>query len=157
MALSENDMNYENLKYNGWNQVEKTITFDGGTTNGIGDESGTSNPFTIFNVTGDVIVKTIGICKTDLAGAGATLEIGTAIDTDGLIAQTTATNIDEHEFWHDNSPDSDLEASSVMTEKIVADSDDIIGTVGTADITAGVIKFICLWKRLGKIGKVEAA
>jgi len=157
VEISRNDLKYEDLMFDGWRQVEKTITFDGGTLNGIGDADGTSNPFTIFNVTGEVKAKVIGICTTNLAGDTATVEVGTSVDTDAIVAQTTATDIDAGEIWHDASPNSDIEAESVMSEKILANGTNIIGTVATADVTAGVIKFICLWRPLSKNGNVTAA
>ena len=152
-----NDLKYSDIKYTGWRAISKEITFDGGTTNAIGDYDGTGNPFDIFTVTGNVIVKVIGICTTNLAGSSATLEVGITGGTAKIIAQTTATDIDAGEIWHDASPDSGVEASSVLAEKIIANGKDIVGTVGTANITAGVIKFICLWKPIDADGNVVAA
>lgn len=153
--MTLNDYLHSENKYNGWKQVEKTITFDGGTTNAIGDHDGTGDPFTIFTVTGTVVVKVVGICTTDLVGAG-TLEVGVVGGTATILAQVAdTTSIDAGEIWHDATVDAFVEASSVMTEKIVANGKDIVGTVGTANITAGVIKFICLWKPLSSDGNVE--
>ena len=87
----------------------KTVTFAGGTTNDMGDFDGTGNPYTLFRVTGTVLMKLFAVCTADLAGASATLEIGTALSTAGLIAQTTATNIDNNEIWHDATPDASIE------------------------------------------------
>lgn len=156
MAGDISDINYSNMRYDGWRQTEKEITFNGGTENAIGDFDGTGNPFTIFSVTGNVKVKVSAICTTNLAGASATLEVGVTGSTASLIAQTTATDIDANEIWHDATPDSPVEASSVITEKIIANGLDIIGTVATANITAGVIKFVCLWKPITSDGAVSA-
>lgn len=152
-----NTLQQSNLRYDGWRQAQKTITFDGGTTNAIGDHDGTGDPFDIFTVTGDVIVKVVGICTTNLAGGSATLRVGTASDDAAIIASTTATDIDAGEIWHDASPDATVEASSVITENVVANGADVVGSVGTANITAGVIRFICLWKPLSRDGEVLAA
>jgi hypothetical protein len=118
--------------------------FDGGTTNARGDNGGTGDPRTLFTVSGLVAVKIVGLCTVNLAGAAATLEVGTALSTAGLIAQTTATDIDANEIWHDATPDASVEASSVMAEKLVFQN--IIETVGTADITAGNVYYVCLWR-----------
>lgn len=126
--------------------TEKTITFNGATTDAVGDEGGALDPFTIFDVVGTISCKLLAICTVSLAGASATLEIGTALTTNGLIAQTTGEDIDANDIWHDATPDASVEAATVLVEKVV--SQDIIGTVGTADITAGAIKFILLWKPL---------
>jgi hypothetical protein len=138
-----------------YESLETSVTFDGGTLNGIGDIDGTSNPYTIFTVTGVVEVAIVALCTTLLAGATATVEIGTALSTAGLIAQTTATNIDANEIWHDATPDSSVEASTVVLRKIV--SQDIILTAATADITAGVIKFILFWNPISSDGNVVIA
>jgi len=154
---SLNDLEYSEAKHNYWRQVEKTITFAGGTANAIGDYDGTGDPFSIFTVTGDVIVKVIGVCTTNLAGS-ATIEVGISGNTASILPQVAdASDIDAGEIWHDATVDSGVELSSVMLEKIVVNGADIIGNIGTANITAGVIKFICLWKPLSSDGKVEAA
>lgn len=145
----------QNAQVAGGFRCSKTITFDGGTTNATGDHDGTGDPFAIFEVTGSVAMRVFGRCTVDLVGASATLEVGTALTTAGLIAQTTAANIDANEIWHDNAPDASVEALSVLTERIV--SQDVIGTVGTANITAGVIEFICIWKPLSVGAEVSAA
>lgn len=135
--------------------TEKLMTFAGGTTNDPGDYDGTGNPATLFTVTGTVKLKILAICEETLVGNSATLEVGTATTTAGLIAQTTATAIDVNEIWHDNSPDASVEASTVLTETIV--SDDIIQTAATANITDGMIRYIALWYPLSKGAMVVAA
>lgn len=134
---------------------KKTITFAGGTTNAIGDHDGTGDPFDIFTVTGLVKARVFGFCTTNLAGGSSTLEVGTAKGTAAIIAQTTGTDIDANEIWHDASPDASVEAITVAPEEIVGQ--DIIGTVGTANITAGVIEFYCIWYPLSPDGYVVAA
>ncbi len=157
MRESINDLNLSERMYGSFRALKKTITFDGGTLNGIGDADGTNNPFDIFTVTGNVIVKVIGVCTTDLVGASATISVGVTADTDGILPTTTAPDITAGEIWHDATPDSPIELSSVMVEKIIANGADIIGTVASADITAGVIDFICLWKPISEDGRVETA
>jgi hypothetical protein len=135
----------------------KTMTFDGATTNDPGDLTGTGNPATLFTVTGEVICKVIAVCTTNLAGATATLEVGTTGNTAAIIAQSTATDIDAGEFWHDATPDAKVELSSVAGERIIVNGADIIQTVGTADITSGVIRYLCIWKPISADGNVAAA
>lgn len=118
--------------------------FAGGTTNARGDIDGTGNPRTLFTVTGTVAMKLLARCTVDLAGASATLEVGTALSTAGLIATTTATDIDANEIWHDASPDASIEAASVLVEKIV--NQNVIETAKVANITAGQIEYTCLWR-----------
>lgn len=151
------DLKYLHRKYSNWKPAEKEITFEGGTTNAIGDHDGTGDPFTIFTVTGTVRMKIIGVCSTSLVGA-ATLEVGITGKTAGLLAQVAdATTIDAGQIWHDATVDSGIELFSVMLDNIVANGANVIGTVGTANITAGVIKFLCLWEPLSEDGNVVAA
>lgn len=135
--------------------VEKTIEFAGGTTNAIGDFDGTGDPFTIFEVTGRVAIKVFAVCTEDLAGASATIAVGTALTPAGLIASTTATDIDANEIWHDATPDASTELSSVLTEKII--SQDVIGSIATANITDGTIVFYAFWRPLSDGATVTAA
>lgn len=140
--------------YSGLNSTEKIVTLAAG-LNGNGDFDGTGNPSTIFTVTGTVVMKLYAICTTDVVGASATLSVGVLGTTAGLIALTTGTNIDVGEIWHDATPDSGVENDTVAPEKIV--NSDVILTVGTANATGGVIKFICLWKPVTINGNVVAA
>ena len=104
-----------------------------------------------------LFVKVIGICTTSLVGAG-TVEVGITGGTALILAQVAnATTIDAGEIYHDAAVDAKVELASVMVEKIVSGGSDIIGTSGTADITAGVIKFICLWKPISEGSSVAAA
>lgn len=133
--------------------------FAGGTTNARGDDGGTSDPFTLFNVTGDVLARVWGVCTTLLSSAGGgTLEVGVTGNTAALIAQTTATDIDANEIWNDASPVLGVETlANIAGPFVVANGLDIIETVGTADITSGNIYYICLWRPLSPDGNVASA
>lgn len=137
-------------------KASKRITFAGGTTDAIGDDGGALDPFTIFTVTGDVLVDVIGICKTTLVGA-ATLEVGVTDATAALLAQlANATILVENEMWAPDATPTLAEAYT-PTAHGIGGGLDIIGTVGTADITAGVIDFYCFWRPLSSDGNVVAA
>ncbi|MBP9897468.1 MAG: hypothetical protein KBF28_03790 [Gemmatimonadales bacterium] len=110
---------------------------------------------TLFTVTGVVAVKVFARCTESLAGATATVEVGTALTTAGLIAQTTGTDLDINEIWHDATPDASVEAITVLSEKIVAQ--DIIQTIGTAGVTDGTLVYYCLWSPISSNGAVVAA
>lgn len=135
--------------------VSKTVSITNG-VNENGDFDGTGAVQKLFTVTGTVLVKLFATCSVNLASGGAaTVEVGTALSTAGLIAQTTATNIDAGEIWHDATPDASIELSTVLTEKIV--NQDINQKVATADITAGTITYHCIWKPISRDGNVVAA
>jgi hypothetical protein len=126
--------------------VEKTVTFDGATTDDPGDFDGEGNPTTLFTVTGTVLVKLFARCNTSLAGASATIKVGTALSDASMIASTTASDLDENELWHDATPDASIEASTILIEKIV--NQDILQTIGIANVTAGALTYICMWRPL---------
>jgi len=139
--------------------ISAPTAFAGGTTNARGDDCGTSDPLTLFTVTGTVEVKVIGVCTVDLASAGGgTVSVGTAVNNAGIIASTTATAIDASEIWHDATPDSSVEATSGAASwagKIV--TQDIKEYIGTADVTAGQFYYICQWRPLSIGGAVVSS
>lgn len=139
----------------GWRVATKTATFAGGTANARGDYDGTGNPATLFTVTGTVMVVTFGHCTTLLDGATATVEVGVASNTAAIIAQTTATDIDAGEVWRDATPAVGVEL--LNDPMVIVGGADIIETCATANVTAGVITYYCLWLPLSADGDVTAA
>jgi hypothetical protein len=115
---------------------------------------GSDGTVPLFEVTGTVLLKLFATCSENLAGDTATLEVGTALSSAALIAQTTATNIDANEIWHDATPDASIEASTVLTEKIV--NQDVLAKVGTAAISDGTLTFHAMWKPISRDGNVVA-
>lgn len=139
--------------------VKKTITFDGATANAIGDENGTGDPFTIFTVTGTVLVRVFGICTTLLGGSTSTVEVGVDNNTAAIIALTTGTDIDANEIWRSATPDVGVVAYTVgnVAQFLLANGLDIKGEVKTANMTSGVIDFYCLFVPISEDGDVVAA
>lgn len=138
--------------------VEKCVptAFAGGTANSRGDDGGTSDPFTLFTVTGDVLLGIYGVCTTDLTGANGTVSVGVTGNTAGLIPLTTGTTIDVGHIWMDTTPSVGLDVSDSLNFYIVTNGLDIIETIGTADITAGNIYYVCLWRPITATGNVVA-
>jgi len=135
---------------------KKTITFDGNTVNGIGDHDGTADPTTLFTVTGDVAVVVVGVVKTTLVGA-ATIEVGVTGATAAILAQVAdATLLAVNEFWGADATPSLAEAIAARAHGIGGGLD-IIMTLGTANVTAGVIDFYCFWVPVSSDGNVVAA
>ena len=135
-----------------YSSLETTVTFDGGTLNGIGDIDGTSNPHTLLTVTGIVELAIIAVSTTLPVGASATIELGTTINTADIIAQVTASTMAANEIWHDGTSDASVEVSTVITRKIVTQNVELLAA--TADITAGVIQFIVFWNPISCDGNV---
>jgi hypothetical protein len=133
-------------------RVSKTVEFDGGAG------SGAVGTVALFTVTGDVFVMLVGYCSEDLteAGATATIEVGTANGTAGLIAQTNAVDIDTGEAWFDNSPAA-IETLTSIAGAFIGGGDDIIATIGTQNVDDGTLTFHCFWTPMSDGATVVAA
>ena len=135
-----------------WRLESKAYTFAG--------EGGAQGAINLFTVTGDVEVEIFGICKADFTSGGvATIEVGVSGNTAVLIAQTTATDLDNNEIWFDASPTTTVESINTVTGRrfIISNGQDVIMTIGTADLTAGSCTFYCRWRPLSSTGAVAAA
>lgn len=142
-------------------RVAKKVSsaFTGATGNSHGDSAGTGNPYTLFTVTGNVVIKAIwGVCNVTLTGASATLEVGVTGNTAAFIAQETGTDIDSGGVF--------VSATQAVGTAAAAGSGalipltaglDIIETVGTADVTAGQIDYYCVWAPVEPGATVVAA
>src|SRR3990167_4308760 len=160
--IERRNMGYKNLDFlniAGFHvAVVKPVAFTGGTANARGDKDGTQSAFTLFNVTGDVLVRIFGVCTVDLVGA-ATLEVGVAGNTAGLIAQVAnATTVDLNDIYNDATPAVGVDTlASVLGPYVIVNGLNIIETTAVADITAGNIYYVCLFRPLSDDGFVEAA
>lgn len=120
-------------------------------------DTGAQAAYTIFGVTGTVLVQVFGVCSTLLnSGGAATIELGIAGNTAALIAQTTATDLDQYETWQDATPEANPGDATVALAKnfVITNGADIILTIATADLTAGVIDFYARWYPLSTNGWV---
>lgn len=131
--------------------AEKAVTF---TATG----NGAVGTVTLFTVTGVVKLKVISVCNTTTTiQAGATLEVGIAGATTAFIAQTAGDAPDQNEIWHDTTPDTAHELSSVGVERYLGNGQDIILTVATNTIDSGVITFYAIWEPISSGSSVVAA
>jgi len=130
--------------------------FIGGTVDARGDHDGAADPATLFTVTGTVLVRVFGYALVTIVGAG-TLEVGVAGNTAGLIAQiTNASTWAVNEIYLDATPTTlgvDLLAN-VLGPYVVVNGLDIIETLGGANLTAGNVNYVCLWRPLSPDGNV---
>lgn len=145
------------ISVNGTNQAENIIALSvasGHTalarnTYSFAVDGGGQGAFTIFTVTGTVFAQIFGVCQTDMAGVGSTIELGIAGNTAALIAQSTATDLDQYEVWQDATPEANPGGVDLTGRSfVITNGADVIMTVGTADLTAGIIDFYCLWTPL---------
>lgn len=111
----------------------------------------------VFTVTGDVLVRIIAICKTNMASAiGCNAELGITGDTDTILATTDITTMAAGEIWHDATSDADIEAASVIKEFLISTGADIILTL-SAQADSGVMQYTCWWTPVSADGNVVAA
>ena len=101
---------------------------------------------TVFTVTGNVLISCFAVCDTSVVGAG-TMELGVTGNTAGLIAQiANATTLDDGDVWVD--ADTAVGVGSIPVAKVLNDGNDVILTIGAADLTAGVVDIYCTWRPL---------
>lgn len=132
-----------------WYGCTKAITYAAGTTGAVGAK-------TIFTVTGTVRVRLFATVVTALtSGGSSTIEVGTTINTAGIIAQTTSTNLIAGEIYHDATPDASVELETVVPTKIVTES--IKEKITTATVTGGAMVYSLLWQPVSADGNVVAA
>ena len=131
--------------------------FAGATTNARGDDGGTSDPLTLFTVTGDVEVGIIGVCTVDLVSAGGgTVSVGPTDNTTLFMAALTATGLDANEVWVDATPAIGKPLDS-LSFYIVGNGEDIVEATATADITAGQVYYLALWRPISSGSTLVAA
>lgn len=148
-ASLDRDANRATFQSNESFRVANAWTFVTGTTGAVGQH-------TLFTVTGDVIVNVFGICNTDLtSGGAATISVGSVGNVAGIVAATTATDIDDGDIWVDATPGVQLEALP-QRGFVVNDGQDITIDILVAAITGGAIDFYCLWRPLESTGLVTA-
>jgi len=121
------------------------------------DDTGAQGAYTIFTVTGDVLVQVFGLCQVTLTSGGVpTIEVGITGNTAAIIAQTAGLDLDQYETWQDAAPEANPGnvATAMAAWFVVANGADIILTIGAADLTAGDIDFHCFWRPLSTNGSV---
>lgn len=135
----------------GWRLAKHTYSF--------AVSGGTAATFALFTVTGTVFAQVFGVCQTSLTADGAaTIEVGIVGNTAALIAQATATDLDQYETWQDATPEANPGAVDLTGRAFVVTAGADIGLkVTTANLTAGIVDFYALWCPLSADGLVVAA
>ncbi len=123
----------------------KTITYSALTTGAIGIT-------TLFTTTGTVAVNLFGFCTVDLTGSG-TVEVGTATSTAIFCNQQSATAIDNHEVW----TVATIANGGPVLNQYFPINQDIIQTIASNTVTAGVLTFYAAWTPLSSDGNLVVA
>ena len=133
----------------GWvasNSSQKDLTFS--------NDTGT---LTLFNVTGDVIVKLIPVITTDLVpNTSANASLGVVGATQSMIVNSDVTGLDARGIWVDQTPDNEIEPFDRIRSYIVTDGNDVVLTL-SAQVNSGAISFYCFWDALSSDGFVSVA
>jgi hypothetical protein len=142
--------------------TKRTVTFTGATDDAWGNDGGALDGGALFTVTGLVTCKLIGVCSTSLTGDTATIEVGITGATAILQAQDTATGVDAgHIILHNATSATyfiigEEEAAADNLPIYALNGNDIILTVTTADIEAGVIDYYCIWNPISSDANLVA-
>ena len=126
--------------------ASNTITFTGASALGLHGTATTS-----FTVTGMILVEFIGgRVTTNLAGASATLTLGTTNQTTKFIGTTTATGlVTTAELWLSTTPTQGSLALPAAMLNIGVDENIICSsTHASADVTSGVLEINMIWRPL---------
>lgn len=144
-ASQDFDANNNVINTNEAIQLSSTWTFAALTTGAVGAH-------TLFTVTGSVLANVWAECSTNVTGSG-TAEVGVAGNTAAFIAQTTGTDIDAGEVWQDATPTVGVGAA-LGNPKPITNGLDILLTIGTDTLTAGVVTFFCQFRPTNSTGNV---
>jgi len=144
-------------RFSDFRHARKSITFDGSAGGGA---SGT--PVDVFTITGRVLVASLTIyCSADLTTSGAAIiGCGTATYVQGIVPNTTATTIDTPLYWNSNSPDTLILEAITQTLGVPGGmvlSEDVILTIGTANVTGGTLIFDIWYQPITDDGALVAA
>jgi hypothetical protein len=141
--------------------TKRTVTFTGGTADTWGDHDGALDGTAIYTVTGLVFCKLISVIKTSLDGVGATIEAGITGATTLFMPQETATDMDAGQIWLNDAGNTTYGiigaegAAAGNLPEYALNGNDIILTVGTANITSGAIDFYLIWRPISDDASVE--
>ena len=130
--------------------VEKVVDFVAATTGAVASKE-------LFTVTGLVNCTVIGVCETtDVTGAGS-IEVGIAGDTDIFIGTTVGTAIDAGEMMLHTTPPTFIKVSDTVPQWIWSNGIDLGYEISAATLTAGRVRFYCLYYPLSTGARVESA
>lgn len=122
--------------------ASKTVTFTGAAGNGA------VGTVPLFTVSGQVLVALIAVCSTSLTGASATIAVGNSTTSTRYLPQQTATNITAGKTWDLTGLVSAGTAPNTTPNQVAFDTEAIIATIATANVTGGVLTFYAYYKPL---------
>ena len=138
----------------------KTITFDGATSGGWGNDAGALDGGAIFTVTGAVRARVFGVCTTNLAGGG-NHAVGVTAATTIYLPTEAAVDINAGDYVINNATTTahpilgaESDAAGNFPEYALNGQDIIMTIAGADDIDSGVIDYYCIWVPWSDSGSV---
>lgn len=122
--------------------ASKAITFTGAANLGA---TGTIN---LFTTTGQVLIALIAVAGTTPVGASATIAVGISGSTARYLPQQTATNITAGKTWDITGLVAAGTAPNTTPNQVSFNTEVVIATIATANITAGQLTFYAFWRPL---------
>jgi hypothetical protein len=111
----------------------------------------------LFNIDGTCLVAINGHCSTDLAGATATLAHGTATNSTLFTSALVATDIDKYKTIDKTGIVAVGTAPNATPHATLTTGDVIQIDPAVANITAGVITYVCYYKPQSQYASVTVA
>lgn len=148
--LSVYNLVVESISVGGGKLVKKQIDFA---------VSKTSGSYSVFTISGGAVrAKILGLCDTNLigAGAGALVSLGVPGALTSFIAATTASGVDADEFWVATTAHVKQINTSALLDKIINQASVKVNVSGTS-MTSGKITFYAWWEPVKAGAKLVAA
>lgn len=134
----------------------KSIEFDGDTEDAVGDVDGSNNPYTLFKISGTVLVRVVAFCTENITNVGdSQISVGVDGNQESIIPLTVSTDIVSGELWYDSTPTTKVDTSDNIAEYIVANGKDIKLYVTVKNVKTGKLSFIVSWYPLSKGSLLE--
>lgn len=124
----------------GWTQILVDITMAAGGTGSVAEHE-------TLTVTGLNEIATLVLCTTSITGTGS-IQYGFGGETDKMIAVSVGTTPDAGELWFSSSPTTGYAFKTDALFETISDGVDIGYEVSVGTLTAGVLRFMYLWRPL---------
>jgi len=130
--------------------LEKVVDFAAATTGAVASKE-------LFTVTGTVFATLIGVCETtDVTGTGS-IDLGVASNTGLFLATTVGTAIDAGEMLLATTPLAYFAGSDTIPIWAWLNGEDIGYEVSVGTLTAGRVRFYCMYYPISTGALIEVA
>lgn len=139
---------FKGLPFLNWRILKhESSVFAGATGDRHGNNGGANDPYTIFTVTGLVLIRSVfGVVGTSLTGAGE-VQVGTADNVLLYLANTEAVNLDANEVYAETADPVDKSDVLVTANRswYASNGEDIIETISSSNVETGQMDYYVIW------------